>query len=81
MSVLDGLRTLVFLRRIARAGERIADSLDELRAIERQRWQREARVPGRPPRMTEIQSLDIDEVNERWRKEQEAAEVGGVLED
>lgn len=81
MSILNDLRGLVFQRRIARATERIADALDEFRTIERQRWQKEAHVTGKPIQKTVIESFDVAAANELWRREQEAAEVGGIIED
>jgi len=81
MSLFSSLRALVFLRRLARASERIAESLDELRQIERSRWARECRIRPAKIRPTEIAAFDIDAANEQWHKELEAAEYGGVLED
>jgi hypothetical protein len=81
VSLLSDLRTLVFLRRIARASERIADSLAELQTIERSRWQRESRTTGRPIKPTVIEPFDHEAANDRYRRELEAASVGGVLED
>lgn len=81
MKILSDLRAVALLRRIARAAELQADALDELRRIERDRWQRETRTTGRPARKTEIDSFDIEAANERWRKEQEALSVGATLED
>ena len=81
MSIISELRTLVFLRRIARAMERQAESLDELRQIERDRWARENRIRPAKVRPTEVAAFDVDAANEQWRKELEAAEYGGVLED
>ena len=81
MSLFSSLRALVFLRRLVRASERQADSLDELRQIERDRWAREWRIRPAKIRPTEIAAFDIDAANEQWHKELEAAEYGGVLED
>ena len=81
MSLFPSLRALVFLRRLARASERIAESLDELRQIERSRWARENRIRPAKIRPTEVAAFDVDAANEQWHKELEAAEYGGVLED
>lgn len=83
MSFIGDLRTLVYLRRIARAEERQADALDELRAIERSRWQREAHIPpsGRPLRKTEIGTFDVAAANESYLAELQAREFGATLED
>jgi hypothetical protein len=81
MTLVNDLRTLVFQRRIARATERIADALDEIRMLERSRWAKESGIRPAAIKKTEIGTLDIDEMNERYRKEQEAAEVGATLED
>jgi hypothetical protein len=81
MSIFGGLRIIVYLRRIAIALERGEDALNELRVIERERWARETKS-GRPkPQPTEFGTFDIDEANDRWRKELEAREYGGTLED
>ena len=81
MSIFSGLRIVVYLRRISRAMERQADAMDELRTIERERWERETRS-GRPaPRPTEFGTFDVNEANERYRRELEAAEFGATLED
>jgi hypothetical protein len=79
--ILSELRSLVFARRIARATESIAISLSELAQIERDCWAREAHI--RPPstNKTVIESMDIEAVNDRYRKELEAAEIGATLED
>jgi hypothetical protein len=79
MSLWNGLRFLVFLRRIARSVERIADSQAELVEIERERHDRE--IVKKRPRATEFGSFDVEESNARWRKEQEAREYGQVPED
>jgi hypothetical protein len=79
MSLWNGLRALVFLRRGVRALERIADAQQELAEIERARHDRE--TMKRRPRATEFGSFDVEESNARWRKEQEAREYGQIPED
>jgi len=71
MIVTDILRGLVFQRRMARALERIADSLATLERIESARRLDEA--PVRPRTATEFGMLDVRAANETWRKAQVAA--------
>ena len=75
MSIFSELRSLAFLRRIAKAQERLAAVAEARLEHDRQEWR------NKTPRHTEFGTLDLHEVNERWRKEQEAAEYGGVVED
>lgn len=75
MSIFSELRSLVFLRRIARAQERIAAVHEERLTHDRVQWQREVR---RNPRPTEFGAFDVEAANKRWAEEQEAAEYGGT---
>jgi len=79
MKFTESIRTLVFLRRSARALERIADAQQELAEIARARFNREN--VKRLPRATEFGSFDVAEANSRWQKEEEAREFGQIPED
>lgn len=72
------LFSLFRLRRPMRDLSRIATALEELNSILRVQFG--IRTP-RPPRATEFGSFDVDAANEQWRKEQEAAEYGGIVEE
>jgi hypothetical protein len=66
------------LRRPMRDLTRIATALEELNSMLRAHLGiRDSRLP----RATEFGSFDVDAANELWRKEQEAAEYGGVVEE
>lgn len=75
MSIWNELRSLVFLRRIARAQERLADVAEIRLAHDRLKWR-----DGKRPAVTEFGSFDIAEANSRWAKEQEAKEFGVEIE-
>jgi hypothetical protein len=66
------------LRRPMRDLARIATALEELNSMLRIHL---GIRDSRPPRATEFGSFDVDAANEQWRKEQEAAEYGGVVEE
>lgn len=64
MNVFGQLRSLVYLRRAARALESIADSQCELVRIERER------TPGyKPPRPTVFDVASVADFNKRYRTE------------
>jgi len=78
MSIFSELRLVVYLRRLAIAQERIAEVAEERLARDRELWKRDMKLSPRP---TEFASFDLDAANELWRKEQEAAEYGGIVEE
>jgi len=73
------MRAIALLRRLTRAAERIALAQMQLANIEQARFDKETRK--KLPKQTEFGSLDINEANQRWAKEQEAAAVGVELEE
>ena len=77
MNWFSNLRALAFLRRIARAAERQADSLETLARIELERWSRES--APRHPKHSEFGQLDVAEAERRYRKIREAEEAGVEL--
>jgi len=84
MSIFSELRALVFLRRIAIAEERLAACAEaRLEHDRKQWWLDEARNLKKlqPLKQTEFASFDVEAANEQWRREQEAAEYGGIPEE
>jgi len=71
------LKRFSLLRRIATAEERQAVALEKIAAVVEDQWARKY-----APRTHEAQldSLDLDWLNERFEKEQEASEAGMELE-
>lgn len=76
MSVWTELKSLVFLRRIAIAQERLAAVAEARLAHDSRRWK-----DDRKPKFTEFGTFDIAEANKRYREELEAAEFGQLPED
>jgi len=72
------LFSLFRIRRTVRDLSRIAAALEELNSMLRAHLG--IRAP-RPPRATEFASFNVEAANELWRKEQEAAEYGGIVEE
>ena len=72
------LKRFSLLRRIAVAEERQAVALEKIAAIAEDQWAKKYAPRSKP---AEVDTLDLDYMNERFEKEQEAREAGMELEE
>jgi hypothetical protein len=72
------LERFSLLRRIAKAEERQADALERIATVAEDTWSRKHAPRSQE---AEIGTLDLDYLNERFEKEQEARDAGLELEE